>query len=63
MKEKRLSIKRILDTLSKKSFIEINPICSDCIGEIIPLILDVFCNVHFDVFQVEDQLYVLRISV
>ena len=63
MKEKILTPSKIVNVLEKRSFIEINPICADCIGNLVPIILDVFCNAHFDIFQVEGNLYVLRISV
>lgn len=63
MKEKLLTPNKIIETLEKRSFMEINPMCADCISDLIPYILDVFCNVHIDIFQVEDDLYVLRISV
>ena len=63
MKEKKLAINKILNTLTKKSFIEIEPLCGDCVGEMVNLVLEVFTTAHFDVFQIEDELYVLRISV
>lgn len=63
MKEKKLAINKILNTLTKKSFIEIEPLCADCTGEIVKLVVDVFTTAHFDVFQIEDELYCLRISV
>lgn len=63
MKEKRYSTEKILNTLAKKSFIEIEPICDECISDLILILLDVFTNVHFDIFQIEDNLYCLRISV
>lgn len=39
MKEKKLSDKKIIDTLAKKSFIEIVPICNECALRIIDLVL------------------------
>lgn len=63
MKEKILTNKKILNTLEKRSFIEIEPICNECALEVINLVLEVFTSVHFDLFQIEDSLYCLRISV
>ena len=55
--------KKILSTLEKRSFIEIEPICNDCALEVINLVLEVFTSAHFDMYQIEDSLYCLRISV
>lgn len=63
MKEKKLSNKKIIDTLVKKSFLEIAPICDECICRVMLIVLEVFTSAHFDVFQIEDNLYCLRISV
>lgn len=63
MKEKVLTDKKILDTLTKKSFIEIEPICNECALRVIDLVLEVFTSVHLDLFQIEDNIYCLRISV
>ena len=63
MEEKKLVINKILNTLSKKSFIEIQPICADCAGEIVKIVLDAFNTSHFDVYQIGDELYCLRISI
>jgi aspartate oxidase len=63
MKEKKITIKKIIDTLIKKSFIEIVPICDECAAEIIGEVIPVFGAAHFDIFQVEDGIYCLRINV
>ena len=63
MKEKKLTDKRIIDTLIKKSFIEIQPICGECATDIIYMILQVFTSIHVALFQIEDNIYCLRISV
>ena len=63
MKENNIQVKKILQTLAKKSFIELQPICDECVCEIIYNVIDVFTSAHFDVFQIEDHLYCLRISV
>lgn len=63
MKEKKLTDKKILDTLAKKSFIEIEPICDECALNVIDLVMEVFTSVHVDLFQIEDNIYCLRISV
>lgn len=63
MKEKVLTDQKILDTLTKKSFIEIEPICDECALRIIGLVYEVFTSAHFDMFQIEDNIYCLRISV
>lgn len=63
MKEKRLSEKKILDTLVNKSFIEISPICDECASDTMFLVINVFPSAHFDIFQIEDNIYTLRISV
>lgn len=63
MKEKVLTDKKILDTLAKKSFIEIEPICDECALRVIDLAIEVFTSVHVDLFQIEDNIYCLRISV
>ena len=63
MKEKILTDKKILDTLANKSFIEIEPVCSECAVRIISLVFEVFTSAHFDMFQIEDNIYCLRISV
>ena len=63
MKEKKLTDKRIIDTLIKKSFIEIQPICAECATDIIYMVLQVFTSIHVAMFQVEDNIYCLRISV
>lgn len=63
MKEKKLSMKKILQTLVNKSFIEIEPICDECICDVVYNVADVFTSAHFDMFQIEDHLYCLRISV
>ena len=63
MKEKKLSDKKIIDTLAKKSFIEIVPICNECALRVIDLVLNVYVNAHFHIFQVEDEIYCLRINV
>lgn len=63
MKEKILTDKKILETLEKKSFIEIEPICNECALRVIDLVLEVFTSVHVDLFQIEDNIYCLRISV
>lgn len=63
MKERKLSDKRIIDTLAKKSFIELVPICDECALRIIDLVFNVFTDVHFHLFQVEDNIYCLRINV
>ena len=62
-KEKKMRIEKILDTLAKKSFIEIEPICNECISDVVYCVVDVFPSAHFDTFQIEDGLYCLRISV
>ena len=63
MKEKVLTDKNILSTLEKRSFIEIEPICNECVLNVINLVLEVFTSVHIDLFQIEDNIYCLRISV
>lgn len=63
MKEKVLTDKNILTTLEKRSFIEIEPICNECALNVINLVLEVFTSVHIDLFQIEDNIYCLRISV
>lgn len=63
MKENKLSDKKIINTLIKKSFIEIEPICDECATDIIYIVLQVFTSVHVALFQIEDNLYCLRISV
>ena len=63
MKEKKVNDKRIIDTLIKKSFIEIQPVCAECATDIIYMILQVFTSIHVALFQIEDNMYCLRISV
>lgn len=63
MKEKKISEKRILDTLMKKSFIEIQPICDECASDLMLLVVNVFPSAHFDMHQIEDNIYCLRINV
>lgn len=63
MNEKKITIKKITNTLIKKSFIEIVPICDECAAEIIEEVIPMFGSAHFDVFQVEDSIYCLRINV
>ena len=63
MKSRQLTNKKIIDTLTKKSFIEILPLCPECVLDVIDLVLEVFASAHFDIFQVEDNTYCLRISV
>ena len=63
MKENKLSDKKILNTLTKKSFIEIEPICDECASDIMLMVVNVFPSSHFDMFQIEDNIYCLRISV
>lgn len=63
MKEKKLTDKKIINTLTDKSFIEIVPICAECATDIIYMITEVFTSIHVDMFQVEDNIFCLRISV
>ncbi len=63
MKERKLSDKKIINELTKKSFIEIAPICNECVLEVINLVMEIFTDVHCNIFQVEDEIYCLRISV
>lgn len=63
MKEKKMRIEKILDTLTNRSFIEIEPLCNECVSDIVYCVIDVFPSAHFDTFQIEDGIYCLRISV
>lgn len=63
MKEKKLSNKTIVNTLNKRGFIEIYPICDECAMKIIMLVIQNFSSPHIDVFTIEDEIYCLRISV
>lgn len=64
MKEKKLTDKKIIDTLIKKSFIEIEPICAECATDIIYMLTEVFTSIHVDMFQITDNnIFCLRISL
>lgn len=63
MKEKDLSMKRIINKLGKRHYLEICPICDGCACDIIYEVLQYFPNANFNFLQVEDRLYTLRISV
>ncbi len=63
MKEKTISDKKIIDTLIKKGFIEITPICDECCGRLVTELLHIFGSANFNVVQVEDNIYSIRISV
>ena len=62
-KEKKMRIEKILDTLEERSFIEIEPLCNECVSDIVYYVIEVFPSAHFDTFQIEDELYCLRINV
>ena len=63
MKEKKISNQKIINTLIKTGFIEIAPICDECCGDLVTEILHIFGSANFNVIQVEDNIYSLRISV
>ena len=62
MKENTLSDKKIITTLEKRGFIEICPICDECSARVLMLVLQYFTHLHFDISQIEDNLYCMRVS-
>lgn len=64
MKVKQIQNKKIIETLDKKGFIEINPICIDCICNTIRLVEGFYMKSTFHIEHLENpELYILRIIV
>lgn len=63
MKEKKITNKTIINKLAKQNYIELCPICDECIADLVPLILQYFGSVNFNITIVEDNLYSLKISL
>lgn len=63
MKEYKFSDKNIIKTLDKKGFIEICPICHECALVIMELVFNNFPSVNFNIMQVEDETFMLKINV
>ena len=61
MKEKEFN--KMVNRLTKRGFIELCPLCSGCVGDTVADVLKVFTNANFSVYQVEDDLFCLRINV
>lgn len=63
MKESKCREKNIIKTLDEKGFIEICPICHECTLGIMELVFNNFPSVNFNIMQVEDEIFMLKINV
>lgn len=54
MKEKKITDKKILSELEKKGFIIIEPICINCISDVVCLVLTNFSLATFQVENLDD---------
>ena len=65
MKEKVISEKKIIKTLTKDRYMVINPICKNCLHEVIQLVLDNFeaYEVKFEIQYMAYDFYRLTINM
>ena len=63
MREAKITDDKIIKELTDKSFCEFTPICLSCICDVLETVTEVFTDIHCDIFQIEDNLYTLRVSV
>ena len=54
MEEMKISNKKILSELEKKGFILIEPICINCISDVVNLILTNFISATFQIENLDD---------
>lgn len=60
---KKISTKQLIKDLNKRYYVEVTPICDECIANLVPVVLDYFPSCNFNITQIEDKLYSLKISI
>lgn len=63
MKENKLAINKLVETLESVGYTSIEPICGECAGHLMSVLSESFCNFTFSMEQVEDDLFKLYIEI
>lgn len=56
-------LKDIIKKLDKKGFVELQPLCNECVGDIITELLTIYPAMKVTIDAIEDEIYCLRIFI
>ena len=63
MKERKLSEERIIKELDKKGFIHLEPLCIDCVHDVIFMLQGNYPSFTLQLEAIEDMIYSMKVML